>query len=424
MLKYVTSPLNYEKLIEENKAAVPCLDSLFQYVDTSDEDWDDIKKRRLAEERKKHREKKEYIRRKRREFIEHRESLKKEMEALANKRSSSVGRLLPKRSPRTKRGAQLPALANLTQKSVGFLSPAKSNASSPEKLDTEEEVKKPILTPLKEKMKGEVDAKFIKDTNLSKKTVEVLKGKYLKHQQADFFANEIPRQKFMTDKQKTDELGMNFLSFGSKNFHVQPKFMENRGSMCITELWTDKSKKQIIKKEKRAVIEMHKMIQYQKENREHLSVYRPDQMITQKETSQKAKDQRQNIVINPTNLNKRILKSMYNPLELILPSKLKEAYPKYLKVANEPHYAKGLHRSSSVVRVRPNPTMAQFLSTQRSAIQTGHLPQQATDRGLSASGGAHPNVVEVVDVVAEYEIFIYFRFNFGIVVSMHEVNPR
>ena len=81
-------------LLLRTRSLLPAMRPPFLYNDTSDEDWDEIKRRKTNEERKKNREKKLYIQKKRHEFEERKAEEKAEKLSLTKtRRSASTGAL-------------------------------------------------------------------------------------------------------------------------------------------------------------------------------------------------------------------------------------------------------------------------------------------------------------------------------------------
>lgn len=367
MLRYIPSPIDYKKLLEENKVVIPCDDELFLYNDTSDEDWDEIKRRKVAEERKRNNEKKLNIKLKREEFKERHATQLVQAQMQQTKRSSSVGNL---RSTHSSFGVSATQHLSSSRKPVAFLSPQRLRVNSSQTGEPVETAKKRTfaLTSVAGKLLQEIDPNFVKESKLSRDTVQILKEQYLGAQKADFFTQNQGIKKIYSNQQITDKLGMTCASFNSKNFLIQPKFMENRGSMCITELWANKSKKSLIVKEKQTVQEMQHRIDISQEDREYSSIYRPGQLKVQKETIQRLKDQRQNMQVHPGNFNRMILKSMQKTTARILPSKLAEMYPQFSQGKQDPEKKKIMRRTAVAFKVRPSTSLDHTTSRKMTSV--------------------------------------------------------
>lgn len=352
MLKYSLSPLNYNKLAEEERVVIRCDEPLFQYNDTSDDDYDEIMRKKQEEDKARNAKKRIIMDMKIKAAKERRATLREHKEIFSNnRRSSSVGNFRPEEPVANKAAETMN-----TRKSVAFATPLKSRQNSiMEPSHTGFNIRrKDPLAMIEKKFEEEIDPNFIENAKISKKTANILNGKW--SEKVNFAEDVSIPTKRLTYKQLTDEAGMTFMSFSSNNFVIQPKFMENRGSMCIAELWANKSKKTVVDQEKQITKNMSTMLDIPRENREYSSLFRPDQLRMQKEITQRAKEQHLKMNVNPTNNNYTILKSMYNSPERVIPSKLKEMYPK-LYEAPTAYGKKAMPRSSSLVmRGKPGAT--------------------------------------------------------------------
>eukprot|EP01017_Pseudomicrothorax_dubius_P023451 TRINITY_DN25055_c0_g1_i1.p1 TRINITY_DN25055_c0_g1~~TRINITY_DN25055_c0_g1_i1.p1 ORF type:complete len:364 (-),score=76.87 TRINITY_DN25055_c0_g1_i1:108-1142(-) len=84
------------------------------------------------------------------------------------------------------------------------------------------------------------------------------------------------------------------IDFNKHRFILQPKFMSERGTMCITELWADKMKRYFYSDDKKDDIMIKEAWQLNiaAEDREFMELYRPKKQATRKEIKVKLLDEK------------------------------------------------------------------------------------------------------------------------------------
>ncbi|KAL4480537.1 hypothetical protein ABPG72_022292 [Tetrahymena utriculariae] len=96
--------------------------------------------------------------------------------------------------------------------------------------------------------------------------------------------------------------GVNIISFTQARSLIQPKFMEDKGSMCITELWPEQMKQELIqinkKLEEGQDTIISRNLRISKEDKEYTQRYKPKKMKQNVEIFLKVRDDRQNMQLS------------------------------------------------------------------------------------------------------------------------------
>ncbi|KAL4438132.1 hypothetical protein ABPG74_016911 [Tetrahymena malaccensis] len=101
---------------------------------------------------------------------------------------------------------------------------------------------------------------------------------------------------------QTQKSGVNIISFTQARCLIQPKFMEDKGSMCITELWPEQMKQELIsvnkKLEEGQDTIISRNLRMREEDKEYTQRYKPKKMKQNVEIFLKVRDDRQNMQLS------------------------------------------------------------------------------------------------------------------------------
>ncbi|EAR84215.2 hypothetical protein TTHERM_00721460 (macronuclear) [Tetrahymena thermophila SB210] len=104
------------------------------------------------------------------------------------------------------------------------------------------------------------------------------------------------------DSIQAQKSGVNIISFTQARCLIQPKFMEDKGSMCITELWPEQMKQELIqvntKLEEGQDTIKSRNLRMREEDKEYTQRYKPKKMKQNVEIFLKVRDDRQNMQLS------------------------------------------------------------------------------------------------------------------------------
>ncbi|KAL4503052.1 hypothetical protein ABPG72_014281 [Tetrahymena utriculariae] len=102
-----------------------------------------------------------------------------------------------------------------------------------------------------------------------------------------------------SNKRKRDSIILDLIQLQNKNTFVQPQFMQERGTMCITELWPESMKKELVKSHQlsQKKIQNAQNLRLNNSDKSFMSVFRPERQRQQVDIQQNQRDENSQMVL-------------------------------------------------------------------------------------------------------------------------------
>ncbi|EAS04606.2 hypothetical protein TTHERM_00239270 (macronuclear) [Tetrahymena thermophila SB210] len=103
-----------------------------------------------------------------------------------------------------------------------------------------------------------------------------------------------------SNKRKRDSIVLDLIQLQNKNTFVQPQFMQERGTMCITELWPESMKKELVKSHQfsQKKIQNAQNLRLNNSDKSFMSVFRPEKQRQQVDIQQNQRDENSQMVLS------------------------------------------------------------------------------------------------------------------------------